>query len=181
MPADHDPGRHSRLHPDPLDRSFDAYDPEQDRPLAAYSALTVVFASITGAGYAALHAGGRAPGRPSVLESIRLGIATHKLSRLVAKDKVTSPYRAPFTRFEDADSAPPAEVSETVRGSGLRRALGELLVCPYCLAPWIATMLLAARAIAPKPAGALLGLLEIVTVSDWMQILYAGSEKRLLE
>jgi hypothetical protein len=51
-----------------------------------------------------------------------LSVATHKASRLITKDRVSSTVRAPFTRFED--DARPDEVSEAARGRGLRRAIG---------------------------------------------------------
>jgi hypothetical protein len=61
-----------------------------------------------------------------------LSIAAYKLSPLIAKDRITGFARAPFTRFK-GESDRPGEVSEEPRGEGLRRAIGELLVCPYCL------------------------------------------------
>ena len=45
---------------------------------------------------------------------VLLRIATHKLSRVVAKDLVTSPFRAPFVRFETSAGA--GEVEEEARG-----------------------------------------------------------------
>ena len=54
-----------------------------------------------------------------------LGVATHKLSRLIATDTATSPLRAPFTRYEGGAGV--NEVSETPRGEGPRRAFGELI------------------------------------------------------
>ena len=42
---------------------------------------------------------------------------------------MTSFLRSPFTRY--TGEAQPSEVSEEPRGRGLRRAVGELLVCPY--------------------------------------------------
>ena len=59
-----------------------------------------------------------------------VGIATHKLSRLLAKDKVTSFIRAPFTRYQEPSGQ--GEVEEEPYGHGLHLAVGELLVCPYC-------------------------------------------------
>jgi hypothetical protein len=67
------------------------------------------------------------------------GAATHKLARLIAKDKVTSFARAPFTEFQGKGG--PSEVEGAPRGSGLRYAAGELLVCPYCLGLWISDFL----------------------------------------
>ena len=50
---------------------------------------------------------------------------------MVAKDRVTAPLRAPFTRFEK--SAGSGEVEEAARGSGLKGGIGELVSCPYCM------------------------------------------------
>src|SRR6266542_2729976 len=44
--------------------------------------------------------GRRPPERISPGDVVLLSVATHKLSRLLAKDAVTTPLRAPFTRFE---------------------------------------------------------------------------------
>jgi Protein of unknown function (DUF1360) len=60
-----------------------------------------------------------------------LGIGTHKLSRIIAKDRVTAPVKAPFTQFEK--SAGSGEVEENARGSGLQAVIGELVSCPYCM------------------------------------------------
>ena len=65
-----------------------------------------------------------------------LGIATHKLSRLITKDWVTSPFRAPFTKFKEADGV--GEVTEEARGTGMQQAIGELVTCPWCVGPWVA-------------------------------------------
>jgi hypothetical protein len=166
--------------PPPRPEVARAYDPRGERPLGPYSALTATFAALLAAGWAALRRSGRAPERLGLRDSVRIGIATHKLARIIAKDKVTSPYRAPFTRFRSADDAPPAEVSEEPRGGGLRYAVGELLGCPYCLAPWIASALIMAEAASPREARALVAMLEAVTVADFLQILYRGAEERLL-
>ena len=84
-----------------------------------------------------------------------ISIATHKLSRLLAKDSVTSPLRAPFTRYAEPGGA--AEVNEEVRdqGSSIRHSIGELVTCPFCLAVWVATGLTGGLVLAPAadPAG----------------------------
>ncbi|MFE2437691.1 DUF1360 domain-containing protein, partial [Streptomyces sp. NPDC059409] len=59
-----------------------------------------------------------------------LGTATFKASRLLTKDKVTSFLRAPFTSREGEGSA--NEVMDAGRGTGLRRAIGDLVSCPFC-------------------------------------------------
>ena len=60
---------------------------------------------------------------------------------------MTSFLRAPFTRFQES-SGQGEVVEEEPCGHGLRLAVGELLVCPYCLAQWVATAL-------TRPHGAL--------------------------
>jgi hypothetical protein len=104
-------------------------------------------------------------------------VATHKLSRLIAKDRVTSTLRAPFTRYQD--DAGPSEVSEAARGRGLRRAIGELLVCPYCLGVWIAAVFTAGLIVAPRPTRWVAAMLDAVFVADMLQIAYAKAEETL--
>ena len=67
-------------------------------------------------------------------------LATQKLSRVITKDKVTSALRAPFTEVEGKGG--PGEIEERAKGQGLRRAIGELLTCPFCLGSWIASGLI---------------------------------------
>ena len=97
----------------------------RDRALGGYAQAMAVFAA--GAGTVALAARrtGRHPAPLSPFELTCMSLATHKVSRIVAKDAVTSPLRAPFTRFEG--SAGDAELAETVTGTGARKAVGELV------------------------------------------------------
>ena len=44
------------------------------------------------------------------------GIATHKIGRIITKDWVTSPIRAPFTRYEESVGG--GEVKEQSRAKG---------------------------------------------------------------
>src|SRR5215217_394604 len=112
-------------------------DRSEHRPIAGYALLTGTFAAVMGGSLLAARRSGRPlPERLSVSDVVLAGIATHKLSRLIAKDKVTAFVRAPFTRFQEP--AGHGEVEEEPRGRGLRYAIGELLVCPYCLAQWVA-------------------------------------------
>ena len=71
---------------------------EVERPLASYSTLIAAFSTIVGGGIALAGATGRLPQRPSLVDLALVGVAGHKVSRLIAKDKVASPVRAPFVR-----------------------------------------------------------------------------------
>ena len=125
---------------------------------------------------AAARATGRRPPEPGVRDVLLLGVATHKLSRLLAKDSVTSPMRAPFTRFQGADGD--AELREEVRGQGGRKAVGELVSCPFCLAPWVVTALSAGLTFAPRWTRAVVASSSAVAVSDFLQLAYAGAQQR---
>ena len=79
----------------------------------------------------------RLPRKFGLLDLALLGIATHKLSRIVAKDRITGILRAPFVSY--IRSAGAGEVEEEPRGRGFQRGIGHLFSCPYCMAPWCAT------------------------------------------
>lgn len=77
----------------------------------------------------------------SLTDIALLGIATHKLSRTVAKDRVTAPFREPFARYEK--DGEPGEAEAESRGEGSQKTVGELVTCPYCMSPWVAAALTA--------------------------------------
>jgi hypothetical protein len=99
----------------------------ETRPLPEYATLTTVFSGALG-GFLLL-AQGRLPERIGFGDVLRIGLASYKLGRLIAKDEVTTWMRAPVTRDEDAQE-PEQE--------GMARVLGELLTCPYCIGLWVA-------------------------------------------
>jgi Protein of unknown function (DUF1360) len=163
---------------DRLTRLRQAYAPHQHRPLDGYAAamggLGVLAASLAAA---AKITGRPAPERPATADVVLISIATHKLSRLVAKDAVTSPLRAPFTRY--AEPAGSAEVNEEVRdeGSSVRHSIGELLSCPFCLAVWIATGLTGGLVLAPRLTRLGATALTATAVSDFLQMAYSMAKK----
>ncbi len=115
--------------------TFESYArPEERPPFRTYAAMATLFnAGFAGALLAAKRSR-RLPERLETRDVILVGTASHKLSRLVAKDKITAFLRAPFTEYQGRGG--PAEVEERARGDGVRRAVGELLICPYCLGLW---------------------------------------------
>jgi len=118
---------------------------------------------------------GRTPPEFGLADTVRLSVATHKLSRLLSKDAVTSPLRAPFARYES--QAGDAEVMESPRGTGAQHAAGELLTCPFCLAVWIASGLTAGFVFAPRVARTVCTGLTAVAVSDTLQLIYDAAKK----
>jgi Protein of unknown function (DUF1360) len=150
------------------------YAPREQRPLAAYTGLTAAFGIALGGALVALRR--ELPERISTRDLALAGIATHKLSRLLAKDKVTSFIRAPFTRYQEP--AGHGELEEAPRGSGARYAVGELLVCPYCLAQWVAAGFVVGLVAAPRPTRVVAGIYAAETLADFLQLAYAAAEDR---
>jgi len=99
-----------------------------------------------------------------------LAAGTHKLARLATQEKVTEPVRSPFT---DRVEAPDGTIAERPRPQGARRAVGELVTCPFCLSVWIATVLTAAFLLAPRPTRIVLGALTAMVGSDFLQRTWA--------
>lgn len=154
---------------------FTGHSPDQERPLGSYGALTAVFGSVAGAFAAWFRASGRElPERVAAADLALVTVSTHKLSRLIAKDRTTSTFRAPFTRFQG--DAGPGEVDEAARGRGLRRALGELLICPYCLGLWVAAAQTAGLLVAPRATRWTMAVLTALFGADLLQLAYARAE-----
>ena len=159
---------------DRLARLRRAYAPDEHRPLDGYLVAMGGFGALAGALTAAAKLTGRpVPDRPSTADVVLVSIATHKLSRLISKEAVTSPLRAPFTRYAEPGGA--AEVNEEVRdqGSSTRHAIGELLSCPFCLAVWVAAGLTGGLVLAPRFTRYASAAMTAVAASDFLQMAYS--------
>jgi Protein of unknown function (DUF1360) len=154
------------------------YAPDVERPLGSYAVIAGTYVTIFGGTFIALRARGHElPTRLAAGDVLLIGIASHKLSRLIAKDKVTSFVRAPFTRYQEPGGQ--GEVEEQAYGHGLRLAVGELLVCPYCLAQWAATGLTLGLVGAPRFTRLFSTTLAVHSISDFLQIAYRAAEDQL--
>ena len=155
-----------------------AYSPHEHRPLDGYVVAMGAFGALAASLAAAAKVTGRpAPERPAMSDVVLVSIATHKLSRMVAKDSVTSPLRAPFTRYTEPGGA--AEVNEEVRdeGSPVRHAIGELVTCPFCLAVWVATGLTGGLVLAPRLTRLAATVLTATAASDFLQMAYSMAKE----
>jgi uncharacterized protein DUF1360 len=157
----------------------DGYAPESERPpLVSYTVIALLFNIVVAAALGLARRQGREIPRPGAGDIALLGVSAHKLSRLVSKDKVTSPLRAPFTELEG--SGGPAEFEEKSRGTGVRKAIGELLICPYCLGLWVVTGFALGLIYAPRLTRFVMAIFSALTIADFLQVAYrAGEEKGL--
>ncbi|MEE6176228.1 DUF1360 domain-containing protein [Mycobacterium sp. 050134] len=156
----------------------DAYRGDNPRPLGGYVAVLCIYSAVVlVATLAALVTGRRLPARWPLQDLVTVTLGTHKLSRTLTKDAVTSPLRAPFTRFRG--SGGPAEVMEEVREDGaLRHSLGELLTCPFCLDMWVATGFAIGLVFAPGFTRLVAAVFTALTGADFLQLVYAMAQQK---
>lgn len=159
-------------------RPFAGYNQsEEERPLAGYGQVMAVFAAGFGAFLLAVKGTRRTlPERIEPGDLLLLGVATHKASRLLTKDSVTSVLRAPFTTYQEPAGA--GELNEAPRGTGHRHAIGELLTCPFCVAQWIAAFFTYGLVFVPRVTRLVAGMLVMATCSDFLQFAYDSAKKK---
>jgi hypothetical protein len=151
--------------------------PEKHPPFGPYRAFMGIFASVVGGALAlATRRGRELPEKVDAAQLLLVGTASHKVSRMIAKDKVTSPLRAPFTELEGKGG--PAELEERSRGTGMRKAIGELLTCPFCLDLWAVAAFSVGLLFAPRATRFVASLFAALTVSDFFQIAYRAAEDK---
>jgi hypothetical protein len=145
-----------------------------DPPLRQYAALMTIFN--VGFGGALIAARDRLPERFAASDIALMGVATHKLSRLLTKQKVTAPLREPFVEIQGGDG--PSEIASRAVGTGARRAVGELLTCPYCVDQWLAAGFTTSMIVAPRATRAIASMFSVVAIADACQIAYRAAQDR---
>ncbi|HUQ63381.1 MAG TPA: DUF1360 domain-containing protein [Acidimicrobiales bacterium] len=159
------------MNPDEDDKYAEGKD---DRPLRGYILLMSTYGAVVGALTLLLR-------RRKTLPQLGLGdlaliaVATHKLSRVVTKDSITSPLRAPFVTYVEPAGA--GEVNEKVRVGGAAHAVGELLMCPLCVDVWVATGFVGASAFAPRATRMAASVFAIGAVSNALHFAWDALKK----
>jgi hypothetical protein len=154
----------------------DGYAPGQERPLGGYAALMGAYGVAVAVGAIAVRRRKRPLPDLRFFDIALVGVATHKMARRVTKDSVTSVLRAPFTRYEGVSG--PAELQEGVRGSGLRKAVGELVTCPFCISQWVATSFTFGLLTAPRATRWTASVFASLALADFLQFAYCWAEQQ---
>jgi hypothetical protein len=147
-----------------------------EQPMVSYAILMATWGLSFGGFLAAWSRRRGLPDSLSAGDLLLVGMATHKLSRTITRDRVTAPVRAPFTAV--TGPGPHGEVTEKARGRGLRRAIGDLLTCPYCTGPWVAGGLVCGMVAAPRTTRLLASVFTAVAISDFLHLAYQATSKR---
>ena len=149
----------------------------EDQELTSYATLAALFNLIFAGFLLVVRRTGRTlPERVDIRDIALLGVAAHKLSFVVSNDAVTSPIRAPFTERQDKQS--PKSVDEKPRGKGLRRSIGELITCQFCLGMWVSSFFTYGLILAPRVTRLIASVFAVVTVSDHLHQTYKALVKR---
>jgi hypothetical protein len=155
---------------------IEGYGGDEER-LSSYATLIGVFNLIFAVFLLIVKGTGRnVPERVDTKDIALLGMATHKLSMIGANDAVTSPLRAPFTEFQEKES--PKNVEEQPRGRGLRKSVGELILCQFCLGMWVAAFFTYGLVLVPRVTRLFATILTILTVSDYLHQAYKALTNR---
>ena len=144
----------------------------EEQLLAEYAFMLAFYLSSAAALTGIAFENDKFPKKPSLFDLALLGVATHKLSRIIAKDRITGIVRAPFVSY--IRSAGHGEVEEEPRGRGVQRGIGQLISCPYCMAPWCATALAFGFLLAPRVTRYFAGILATVAMSDFLHRAYSA-------
>lgn len=161
---------------DAAEREQRAYANGEDRPLAGYLAIVTAYAAATTAGVVLVRVRHRQLPRSVSLRDVAfVALGTFQLARMITKKPITSPLRSPFTRYEGTSG--PAELRESVRGSGLRHAIGELVTCPFCVAHWIATAFGFGMILSPDATRLVAAMLAAEAGADVLQLGYARLQR----
>ena len=145
------------------------------RPLGTYAALTGTFIAGFGTVLAVAEARKRLDREVGLTDIALIGIASHKLSRLVSKDEVAAFVRAPFVEVRVEEEG---RIEEQPTGRGPRRAVGRLLTCPSCVGQWAAAGFVAGHVWAPRTTRAVAAVFAADAVSDFLHVAYRGLKDR---
>ncbi|MFJ4693007.1 DUF1360 domain-containing protein [Streptomyces sp. NPDC088766] len=149
------------------------YSAGHDRPLGGYLAAMAGFGAYTAAWATAVRLRrSPPPDRPEPWDVILTALAAFRLGRLLSKASVTSPLRAPFTRYVGPQG--PAELHEEARADDGKDAVGELMTCPFCTSVWGASTLTAGRLLWPRATRTAMGALTALAGADALQPAYGA-------
>jgi hypothetical protein len=160
----------------PSEGTFEGYKKGEDVPLFSYGVLAGTFNLLFALFLLATRVTGKSlPQRIEARDIALLGMATHKLSLVGSQDAITSPLRAPFTELKAKES--PKKVDEKPRGEGLRRSVGELLTCQFCLGVWVASLFTYGFVLLPRVSRLVASVFAAVTVADFLHQIYKVLKK----
>lgn len=144
--------------------------PEPDRPpYEAYAGISAAFLGGIAATGLLARALGRDLREQTTLDLTTLALATFKAARTVAHDEVASFIREPFVAGHAYHGT-----EERPAPRGVRRAIGELVLCTRCVGTWTGAGLAGAQVLSPRFGRLLTWTLSAGAVNDFLQAAFAA-------
>jgi Protein of unknown function (DUF1360) len=134
-------------------------------PYEAYAAIAGSF--VAGLGVVAALARRSPPA--GALDLVALSAATFKASRTLSREKLASFLRQPFVEGEAERGE-----EEQPAGTGVQRAVGELVTCTRCVGTWSAAALASTQMLAPRFGRALTWTLAAGAANDFLQAAFSA-------
>jgi hypothetical protein len=159
-----------------LPAGYEPRMPNQPDPQTTYpgcAVLTGAFLAGSGGALAELSRRGALPARFSLGDITLLGVPIYQLSRTISRDRVTAFLREPLA--EQGASAGRGEVESEAQGEGLKRTVGQLLICPFCMTQWVGAALLLSLCPAPRTTRFAAGVLAVRTVAEASNIAHEAA------
>jgi hypothetical protein len=139
--------------------------PAPDRPpYEAYAALIATYSGLLMTAGLLGRLLKRSPIDHTALDFALLAAANFKAARTISRDRVTSFVREPFVEGEAYDGE-----DERPAGTGLQRAVGELVTCTRCIGTWTAAGLTSVQILAPRFGRLLTWSLAASAANDVLQ------------
>ena len=103
---------------------------------------------------------------PHPRDILLIALATFRAGRVTAFERVTEPFRDPVTEtVPDAYEAGEYVIAE---GTGVRKAIGELVSCPICVGTWVASALVYGLRVAPGPTRLVAAILGVSGLAEML-------------
>ena len=138
-------------------------------PYASYAALVAAYSGGLAAAGLLARLLGRSPYTNTALDFAVLAAANFKAARTISREKVTSFVREPFVAGDAYDGS-----DEAPTGSGMKRAVGELVTCTRCIGTWTAAGLTSTQILAPRFGRMLTWSLAAAAASDFLQAAFVS-------
>jgi hypothetical protein len=141
----------------PAPENFTHEEPARPRD---YAELNAAYVALLAAVVAADRRRGEAA-RLTTADLLPIGAATFALSKTIAREKIGSWVREPFVEETGG--------RRRLRGSRLRRAVGELVTCTRCVGAWSALGIVGLRVASPDAGRVVTNVLATAALNDFMQ------------
>jgi len=133
--------------------------------------LDLVFVLLYVGVMAALYFLGRLPTNIGPFDLVLLGLAAARLTDIISTDQIMEWLRRPFVKMETTEIAEREVETRTGRGRGLKKVIGDLLSCPWCVGVWVAASLTYAYFLLPAVIWVFILIMAIAEIGSLLQTL----------